>query len=55
MRFKVCKVMVGIQFLETGTDTGSDTGTEIGTGTDTKQSIAAKCALKVEGIGYHNQ
>ena len=45
--------MVGIQFLETGTDTGSDTGTDTGTGT--KQSIAAKCALKVEGIGYHNQ
>ena len=41
--------MVGIQFLETGTDTGTDTGT------GTKQSIAAKCALKVEGIGYHNQ
>ena len=45
--------MVGIQFLETGTDTGTDTGTE--TGKDTKHIIAAKCALKVEVIGYHNK
>ena len=45
--------MVGIQFLETGTDTGSDTGTDTGTGT--KQSIAVKCVHKVEGIGYHNK
>ena len=41
--------MVGIQFLETGTETETDTGT------GTKQSIAVKCVHKVEGIGYHTK